>query len=250
MIGIHRLLSLVALLGSTFAVASARAEQYAEINTTQGTILLELDDQKAPITVANFEKYAKDGFYAGTVFHRVIPDFMIQGGGFDHHGNYPAGLHNKAAHAKMQPPIKNEWTNGLPNVRGSISMARLGGQPDSATSQFFINLKDNDFLDQPRDGAGYAVFGKVVAGMDVVERIGNMKTRTIAGMQNVPNVEVRIESVKMLSKDEAEKRGEGIRRESAEQRVKAAEAALKAAQAELAAAQKALQEAGGSGEGS
>lgn len=250
MIGIHRLLSLVALLGSTFAVASARAEQYAEINTTQGTILLELDDQKAPITVANFEKYAKDGFYNGTVFHRVIPDFMIQGGGFDHHGNYPAGLHNKASHAKMQPAIKNEWTNGLPNVRGSIAMARLGGQPDSATSQFFINLKDNDFLDQPRDGAGYAVFGKVIAGMDVVERIGNMKTRTIAGMQNVPNVEVRIESVKMLSKDEAGKRGEGIRRESAEQRVKAAEAALKAAQAELAAAQKALQEAGGNGEGS
>lgn len=250
MIGIHRLLSLVALLASTLAVSSAQAEQYAEINTTQGTILLELDDEKAPITVANFERYAKDGFYNGTVFHRVIKDFMIQGGGFDHHGNYPAGLHNKASHGTMHPPIKNEWTNGLPNMRGSVSMARLGGQPDSATSQFFINLKDNDFLDQPRDGAGYAVFGKVVAGMDVVDRIGDMKTRTIAGMQNVPNVEVRIESVKMLSKDEAGKRIDGIRRASAEQRVKAAEAALKAAQAELAAALTALREAVGSGEGS
>ena len=213
-------------------------------------VLLELDDQKAPITVANFEKYAKDGFYNGTVFHRVMKDFMIQGGGFDHHGNYPAGLHNKASHGKMHPPIKNEWTNGLPNVRGSISMARLGGQPDSATSQFFINLKNNDFLDQPRDGAGYAVFGKVVAGMDVVDRIGAMKTRSLGQMQNVPNVEVRIEAVRILSEEEADKKIGAMRRASAEQRVTAAEAALKAAQAELAAAQKALQDLGTAGEGS
>lgn len=145
---------LAVLTAHLFSTAPATADDfdYAEIKTNMGIIVLELNKTKAPISVANFEDYAKSGYYNGTVFHRVIGNFMIQGGGFDFHGDYNH-LHKKPG---AKPGIKNEWQNGLKNVRGSVAMARLGGQADSATNQFFINVADNDFLDSPRDGAAYA----------------------------------------------------------------------------------------------
>jgi peptidyl-prolyl cis-trans isomerase A (cyclophilin A) len=165
-----------------------------KIKTTEGDIVLELDAEKAPITVDNFIRYAKEGFYNGTIFHRVMKDFMIQGGGFtiDMEKKEPS-----------RPGIKNEWKNGLGNKRGTIAMARLGNQPDSATAQFFINVVDNPMLDQPRDGAGYAVFGKVVEGMDVVDKIRNTqvaKHPKYSSPQPVtPVVPVVIQSVDVLS---------------------------------------------------
>ena len=137
-----------------------------KIQTTLGDFVLELDGEKAPISTLNFIRYAEDGFYNGTVFHRVIPNFMIQGGGF-----------NVAMDQKtdgLRAPIKNEWRNGLKNDRGTIAMARTG-EPDSATAQFFINVVDNASLDRASGGAAYAVFGKVVEGMETVEKIRNTK---------------------------------------------------------------------------
>lgn len=136
------------------------------LDTTLGKIVLELDAEKAPITTENFLKYVDDKHYDGLIFHRVISNFMIQGGG------YTADLKEKPTRA----PIRNEWTNGLKNVRGTIAMARTN-DPNSATAQFFINVKDNLFLSEPQPGsAGYAVFGKVVEGMDVVDKIKDVKT--------------------------------------------------------------------------
>lgn len=151
--------------------------------TSMGTIVLELDEERAPVTTANFLGYVERGFYDGTIFHRIVPNFVIQGG-----GHLPDMTQKETA-----PPVVNEWRNGLRNVRGSISMARLGNQPDSATSQFFINLVDNQVLDQPRDGAAYAVFGKVVEGMEVVDAIAAVRTTTVAGHQGVPAQPVLIE---------------------------------------------------------
>jgi len=129
-----------------------------------GTITIELDGEKAPISTLNFLGYVNDKFYDGMIFHRVIKSFMIQGGG------YTKDMDEKKT--GLKPPIKNEWTNGLKNVRGTISMARLGGNPDSASAQFFINVVDNAMLDRAQpDGAGYAVFGKVVDGMETVDKI-------------------------------------------------------------------------------
>lgn len=144
------------------AASGAALAQKVKLATSEGDIVIELEPDKAPKSVANFLQYVKSGHYNGTVFHRVIPTFMIQGGGMT------ADLKQKAT----QPPIPLESRNGLVNDRGSVAMARTG-DPGSATSQFFINVKDNDFLNQPqsRDGNGYAVFGKVVAGMDVVDKI-------------------------------------------------------------------------------
>ncbi len=138
------------------------------MKTSMGDIELELYPDKAPITVENFLTYVKEGFYDGLIFHRVIKNFMIQGGGFDKNGKYKPATH---------PPIKNEATNGLSNKTGTIAMARTN-QINSATSQFFINVKDNLFLDHADNGAryGYAVFGKVIKGMDVVKKIENVKT--------------------------------------------------------------------------
>jgi len=159
----------------------------ANIETNKGTITLELDAEKAPVTVANFVEYARAGFYEGTVFHRVIDGFMIQGGGFT------KDMNQKTA----REPIRNEAMNGLKNVRGSIAMARTS-VVDSATSQFFINLVDNDFLDfsdpSPR-GFGYAVFGKVVDGMSVVDAIAKVKTGTRGYYENVPEEAVVIRKV-------------------------------------------------------
>ncbi len=168
---------------------------YALINTTKGDILLELNNEKAPITVANFVQYANDGFYDGTIFHRVIDDFMIQGGGLT------ADMQKK----QTRGGIKNEWKNGLSNMRGTVAMARLGGQPDSATAQFFINVADNTFLDQARDGAAYAVFGRVVGGMDTVDKIRGVETGYKAGRQDVPIETITIEKVKIVPADEAKK---------------------------------------------
>ena len=157
------------------------------METNRGTITLELDDGKAPATVGNFIKYAKSGFYDGTIFHRVIDGFMIQGGGFT------KDMNQKPTDA----PIMNEAMNGLKNLRGTIAMARTA-VVDSATSQFFINLVDNPFLDfvspDPRN-FGYAVFGWVVDGMDVVDAIAKVKTGCRGPHQNVPEEEISIKKV-------------------------------------------------------
>lgn len=157
------------------------------VETTQGVITLELDGDKAPETVANFLEYARAGFYDGTIFHRVIPGFMIQGGGFD------GDMKQKTTRA----PIKNEAGNGLKNTTGSIAMARTN-DPHSATAQFFINVKDNGFLDHTAptpQGWGYTVFGSVTDGMDVVRSIEAVKTGNRSGHQDVPIEEVIITKV-------------------------------------------------------
>ena len=162
----------------------------ATIETSMGSITLELDDEKAPVTVANFLAYAKAGHYDGTIFHRVIDGFMIQGGGFT------KSMDQKPTKA----PIRNEAANGLRNARGTIAMARTM-VVDSATSQFFINLVDNTFLDyrgpDPRT-FGYAVFGKVTDGMDVVDRIAKVKTGFAGPHQNVPEEPVVIKKVHLV----------------------------------------------------
>lgn len=160
------------------------------IKTNKGDITLTLDADKAPVTVQNFVDYTKAGFYDGTIFHRVIPGFMIQGGGFD----------KDFVQKKTNAPIKNEAANGLKNKRGSIAMARTS-DPDSATAQFFINLVDNDFLNYRSAtpaGYGYAVFGEVTSGMDIVDAIAKVKTDNRNGHQNVPVDNVVIESVTLV----------------------------------------------------
>ena len=160
------------------------------IRTTFGDIKLELDAEKAPVTVANFLEYARAGFYNGTIFHRVINNFMIQGGGFD------INMEQKA----VGKPIDNEADNGLKNDFGTIAMARTM-EPHSATAQFFINVKDNDFLNHSgknMQGWGYTVFGKMVEGEEVLEKIRNVPTGSTGGHQDVPNEAVIIESVEIV----------------------------------------------------
>ncbi|HMF14544.1 MAG TPA: peptidylprolyl isomerase, partial [Gemmataceae bacterium] len=159
------------------------------VETSKGTIKIELYADKAPITVKNFLRYVKDKHYNGLIFHRVIPNFMIQGGGME------PGLKER----KARDPIKNESSNGLSNKRGTVATARAP-DPDSATSQFFINVKDNAFLDKAklRDGAGYCVFGRVVEGMDVVDKIKDVATRTLGGHRDVPVEDVVIKSVRVV----------------------------------------------------
>jgi peptidyl-prolyl cis-trans isomerase B (cyclophilin B) len=153
------------------------------LTTNLGDIVIELDEAKAPKTCQNFKDYVRDGHYDGTIFHRVIDGFMVQGGGFNEH------LMQKVTRA----PIENEAKNGLSNLTGTIAMARTM-QPHSATAQFFINVSDNKFLDYPgQDGWGYCVFGRVVSGMDVVDRIRKLKTGTQQGYQDVPMEPVIIE---------------------------------------------------------
>lgn len=160
-----------------------------KLNTNYGTIVLELNTDKAPETVANFLQYAKDGFYNGTIFHRVINGFMIQGGGMQ------PGMKEK----QTREPIQNEADNGLTNARGTIAMARTP-DPHSASAQFFINVADNDFLNfraPTQDGWGYCVFGKVVEGMDVVDKIKTVATGSKGYHQDVPLKDVVIESVEV-----------------------------------------------------
>lgn len=172
------------------APALAAEKVQIKMTTSMGVIELALDLERAPDTVANFVRYAKLGFYNGTIFHRVIPQFMIQGGGFT------ANMKKKKTYAA----IVNEADNGLRNVTGSIAMARTSN-PHSATSQFFINTKNNSFLDfrsKSRAEWGYTVFGKVTKGMDVVRRIEAVKTGYRNRMDDVPNEPVMIESVEVL----------------------------------------------------
>jgi peptidyl-prolyl cis-trans isomerase A (cyclophilin A) len=171
-----------------FSLAAHAANPQVEMKTSQGTIIIELYPDKAPKSVENFLQYVKDGFFKGTVFHRVIDGFMIQGGGFT------PDMKQKETRA----PIPNEGRNGLRNETGTLAMARTG-DPHSATAQFFINLNDNRFLDYPgRDGWGYAVFGKVTQGLDVVQKIGKTPTGTVGMFQDVPRTPVVIESIRLL----------------------------------------------------
>ncbi|TWI52839.1 peptidyl-prolyl cis-trans isomerase A (cyclophilin A) [Pseudomonas duriflava] len=157
------------------------------LTTNQGEIELELDAQKAPISVKNFLGYVESGFYKGTIFHRVIPGFMIQGGGFS----------ESMEQKQTQPPIRNEADNGLKNTRGTLAMARTAAV-NSATSQFYINLADNAFLDHGSRDFGYAVFGKVVRGMEVVDKIASVPTGNRGMFQNVPREPILILAAKQL----------------------------------------------------
>ena len=161
-----------------------------EMTTSKGVITLELDAEKAPLTVANFLEYVNSGHYDGTIFHRVIPGFVIQGGGME------SGMREKAT----QAPIENEANNGLKNARGTIAMARTQ-DPHSATAQFFINVQDNDFLNHTGEnlqGWGYAVFGKVIDGDDVLDKIRCVQTGGHAGHQDVPLEPIIIESIALV----------------------------------------------------
>ena len=175
----------------------AQDSAYVLMTTSKGDIVIELNRAKAPITVANFLSYTDKEFFDGTIFHRVIPNFMIQGGGLT------AGMTKKTT----DPPIANEWRNGLKNKRGSIAMARTR-QPDSATAQWFINVKDNANLDGSAGGAGYAVFGRVVAGMDVVDKIRYVDTGVKMGRSDVPIETVVIETVRQITPEDAKKKME------------------------------------------
>ena len=180
--------TLLATAALTISMAALAAPS-VEMQTSAGKIVIELNADKAPGTVSNFLKYAKEGHYDGTIFHRVIDGFMIQGGGFT------ADMSEKKAGA----PIQNEAKNGLKNQRGTIAMARRP-DPHSATAQFFINHKDNSMLDYPgHDGWGYAVFGKVTQGLDIVDKIAKVPTGNSGMHQNVPTQPIIIQSVKVLS---------------------------------------------------
>ena len=182
-------LGLVLLL---LAAGPARAANpVVELSTSFGPIRIELYADKAPKTVANFLQYAKEGFYDGTIFHRVIPRFMVQGGGFT----------PDMAQKKTREPIANEAQNGLKNTTGTIAMARTS-DPHSATAQFFINVADNDFLNftgPTQQGFGYCVFGRVTQGMDAVDKIVAVRTGNRSGHQNVPLEPVLIKSVRVIS---------------------------------------------------
>jgi len=161
-----------------------------KLTTSLGDVIIQLNPEKAPISSANFLTYVNEGFYNGTIFHRVIPDFMAQGGGFD------TGFNQKAVHA----PIKNEANNGLSNKRGTVAMARTN-VPDSATAQFFINYKDNTFLNHTSptpNGWGYAVFGEVIEGMDVVDAMAKQPTGNRGGHQDVPKTDIVIEKAEVI----------------------------------------------------
>ena len=192
---ILKILKPLVLLSAVAAATGAdAADPVVELKTSQGPIRIELYATKAPLTVENFLKYARDGHYNGTIFHRVIDGFMIQGGGFD------KNMREKST----RPPIRNEAERGvkggLKNDLGTVAMARTS-DPNSATAQFFINVNDNSFLNwgDPRgDGSGYAVFGKVVAGIDVVNKIVKVPTGSSGSFSDVPRTAIVIESVSVL----------------------------------------------------
>jgi cyclophilin family peptidyl-prolyl cis-trans isomerase len=160
-----------------------------KLETNMGNMVVELNEEAAPVTVKNFLQYVEEGFYDGTIFHRIIPDFMIQGGGFT------ANMVQKETRA----PIVNEAKNGLKNERGTIAMARTNN-PDSATAQFFVNHTNNDFLNYTENSnPGYAVFGKVIEGMETADKIAAVKTESQMGMGDVPVEPVVIQSAKVVS---------------------------------------------------
>ena len=183
-------LFLALLLLCPGAVSAQNAGPYVELTTSKGKIVLELNAQAAPKSTANFLQYVESGHYDGTIFHRVIQNFMIQGGGMD----------EKMKERPTKAPIANEAKNGLKNDRYTVAMARTN-DPHSATGQFFINTKDNDFLNHTAEtsqGWGYAVFGKVVSGQNVVDEIAKVKTGRLGGHENVPVVPVYIEKAAVL----------------------------------------------------
>jgi len=165
------------------------ANTMVDMKTSMGNIEIELFDDKAPVSAKNFESYVKSNFYTGTIFHRVIPGFMVQGGGLE------ANMIEKSTKA----PIVNEASNGLKNTRGTLAMARTS-DPNSASSQFFINVADNNFLNKSPMDAGYAVFGKVTKGMDIVDKIVSVPTGNYGMHQNVPKQPVKILSVQIKNK--------------------------------------------------
>ena len=188
------ILSMMLFLTSTLSFATENnmsdTPTKVKLTTTLGEIIIQLNPEKAPVSSANFLTYVNEGFYNGTIFHRVIPDFMAQGGGFD------TSFNQKAVHA----PIKNEANNGLTNNRGTIAMARTN-DPNSATAQFFINYKDNSFLNHTSptpSGWGYAVFGEVIEGMDVVDAMAKQPTGNRGGHQDVPKTDIVIEKAEVI----------------------------------------------------
>ena len=188
------ILSMMLFLTSTLSFATGNnmpnTQTKVKFTTTLGEIIIQLNTEKAPVSSANFLTYVNESFYNGTIFHRVIPGFMAQGGGFD------TSFNQKAVHA----PIKNEADNGLTNSRGTIAMARTN-DPNSATAQFFINYKDNSFLNHTSptpSGWGYAVFGKVIEGMDVVDAMAKQATGNRGGHQDVPKTDIVIEKAEVI----------------------------------------------------
>ena len=181
---------LVVLSVAAGAPGAMAANPMVDLKTNQGTVRIELYPEKAPKTVENFLQYVKDGHFNGTIFHRVIDGFMIQGGGFD----------KSMRQRPTRDPIPNEAKNGLKNDLGTLAMARTSA-PHSASAQFFINVKNNDFLNaaSAQDGWGYAVFAKVVSGMDVVMKISKVSTGTSGGMGDVPREAVVIESATLVA---------------------------------------------------
>jgi peptidyl-prolyl cis-trans isomerase A (cyclophilin A) len=179
--------ALLALSSISASALAAKGDPHVLLTTSAGNIELELNAQKAPVSVKNFVDYVNNGFYNNTIFHRVIPGFMVQGGGFT------TDMQQKQTNA----PIKNEADNGLRNLRGTIAMARTA-EKDSATSQFFINVTDNAFLDHGQRDFGYAVFGKVVKGMDVADKMAQVPTKDVGPYQNVPSKPIVILSAKVL----------------------------------------------------
>jgi len=190
----NTLVGLMLLCSTTLSFATENkmsdTQTKVKMTTSLGAIVIQLDPVKAPTTAANFVEYVKDGFYDGTIFHRVIKGFMAQGGGFD----------TSFSQKTTKAPIKNEADNGLSNKRGSIAMARTN-DPNSATAQFFINYKDNTFLDHTSptpSGWGYAVFGEVVEGMDIVDEMAKQPTGNRGGHQDVPKTDIVIEKAEIV----------------------------------------------------
>ena len=188
------ILSMILFLTATLSFATENTmsdtQTKVKLTTNLGEIIIQLNTEKAPVSSANFLTYVNEGSYNGTIFHRIIPDFMAQGGGFD------TSFNQKAVHA----PIKNEANNGLANNRGTLAMARTN-DPNSATAQFFINLKDNSFLNhtsQTSSGWGYAVFGEVIEGMDVVDAMAKQATGNRGGHQDVPKTDIIIEKAEVV----------------------------------------------------
>ena len=188
------ILSIILLLTPILSFATENTmsdtQPKVKLTTTLGEIIIQLNTEKAPVSAANFLTYVNEGFYNGTIFHRVIPDFMAQGGGFD------TSFNQKAVHA----PIKNEADNGLKNTSGTLAMARTN-DPNSATAQFFINLKDNGFLNhtgKTAGGWGYAVFGEVIEGMDVVDAMAKQETGNRGGHGDVPKTDIVIEKAEVV----------------------------------------------------
>ncbi len=173
---------------SSFATETTPTKTQVKLQTTLGDIIIELDAQKAPITVNNFLQYVESGYYNGTIFHRIIPGFMAQGGGFD----------GKFQKKVTRAPIKNESNNGLKNNRATIAMARMSN-PDSASAQFFINYSNNNSLNYPvQNGSGYAVFGKVISGMKVIDKMAQQPTASRRGHRNVPTTNIVIEKAQVV----------------------------------------------------